>query len=232
MGLENPIGTSINMGHPAWEESFRKARVIGVVKDFHDRSLHTAVRPFVFRMYRPWHQYIFIKIDGTQVPEALGTIENTFKTTVPGYPYRLMFYDEAYNRQYMSEQQLGRLFNVFSLLSILISCLGLFGLAAYTAEQRTKEIGIRKILGASIPGIVNLTTREFLKWVAVANLLAWPVAYLVMSQWLRDFAYKVNIGVLVYCISGGLTLIIALFTTGFQSIKAATANPVDSLRYE
>jgi putative ABC transport system permease protein len=232
MGLENPIGTSINMGHPAWEESFRKARVIGVVKDFHDRSLHTAVRPFVFRMYRPWHQYIFIKIDGTQVPEALGTIENTFKTTVPGYPYRLMFYDEAYNRQYMSEQQLGRLFNVFSLLSILISCLGLFGLAAYTAEQRTKEIGIRKILGASIPGIVNLTTREFLKWVAVANLLAWPVAYLVMSQWLRDFAYKVNIGVLVYCISGGLTLIIALFTTGFQSIKAATANPVHSLRYE
>jgi len=232
MGLENPIGTSINMGHPAWEESFRKARVIGVVKDFHARTLHTAVRPFVFRMYRPWHQYIFIKIDGTRVPEALGTIENTFKTIVPGYPYRLMFYNEAYNRQYMSEQQLGRLFNVFSLLSIFISCLGLFGLAAYAAEQRTKEIGIRKILGASIPGIVKLTTREFLKWVVAANLLAWPVAYLVMSQWLRDFAYKVNIGVLVYCISGGLTLIIALFTVSVQSIKAATANPVDSLRYE
>ncbi|NIO48658.1 MAG: FtsX-like permease family protein [Candidatus Aminicenantes bacterium] len=232
MGLENPIGTSIYMGHPAWEESFRKARVIGVVKDFHDRTLRTAVRPFVFRMYRPWHQYIFIKIDRAQVQEALGTIENTFKTSVPGYPYRFMFYDEAYNRQYMSEHQLGRLFNVFSLLSIVISCLGLFGLAAYTAEQRTKEIGIRKILGASILGIVSLTTREFLKWVAAANLVAWPVAYLVMSQWLRDFAYKVSIGPLVYCISGGLTLIIALFTVSFQSIKAAQANPVDSLRYE
>ncbi|NIM57497.1 MAG: ABC transporter permease, partial [Candidatus Aminicenantes bacterium] len=125
------------MAHPAWEESFRKARVIGVVKDFHDRTLHTAMRPFVFRMYRPWHQFIFVKIDGTRVPDALRAIENTFKTSVPGYPYRLMFYDEAYNRQYMSEHQLGRLFNVFSLLSIVISCLGLLGLAAYTAEQKT-----------------------------------------------------------------------------------------------
>lgn len=232
MGLENPIGTRITMNHPAWEASFRMARVIGVVKDFHARTLHTAVRPFVFRMYRPWHQYIFVKIDGTRVPEALGAIENTFKTSLPGYPYRFTFYEDAYNRQYMSEHQLGRLFNVFSLLSILISCLGLFGLAAYTTEQKTKEIGIRKILGASTPGVVKLTTREFLKWVAVANLIAWPVAYFVMSQWLRDFAYKVSIGPLVYCISGGLTLIIALLTVSFQSIKAAKANPVDSLRHE
>jgi len=232
MGLENPIGARIYMNHPAWEESFRMTRVIGVVKDFHARTLHTAVRPFVFRMYRPWHQYIFVKIDGTRVPEALGAIENTFKTSVPGYPYRFTFYEDAYNRQYMSEHQLGRLFNMFSLLSILVSCLGLFGLAAYTAEQKTKEIGIRKILGASTPGIVNLTTREFLKWVAVANLIAWPVAYFVMSQWLRDFAYKVSIGPIVYFISGGLTLLIALFTVSFQSIKAARANPVDSLRYE
>jgi putative ABC transport system permease protein len=232
MGFENPIGMSIYMNHPAWEESFRKARVIGVVKDFHARTLHTAMRPFVFRMYRPWHQFIFVKIDGTRVPEALGAIENTFKTSVPGYPYRFLFYDDAYRRQYMSEQQLGRLFNMFSLLSIFISCLGLFGLAAYTAEQKTKEIGIRKILGASTPGIVNLTTKEFLKWVAVANLIAWPVAYFVMSQWLRDFAYRASIGPLVYCISGGLTLLIALLTISSQSFKAATANPVDSLRYE
>jgi putative ABC transport system permease protein len=232
MGLDNPIGTRITMNHPSWEESFRMARVIGVVKDFHARTLHTAVRPFVFRMYRPWHQYIFVKIDGTRVPEALGAIENTFKTSVPGYPYRFRFYKDAYNQQYLSEHQLGQLFNMFSLLSILVSCLGLFGLAAYTAEQKTKEIGIRKILGASTPGIVKLTIREFLKWVAVANLIAWPVAYLLMSQWLRDFAYRVSIGPLVYFISGGLTLIIALFTVSYQSIKAATANPVDSLRYE
>ncbi|MCK4557742.1 MAG: ABC transporter permease, partial [Candidatus Aminicenantes bacterium] len=232
MGLENPIGMSITMNHPAWEESFRKAQIIGVVKDFHARTLHTAIKPFVFRMYRPWHQYIFVKVDGTRIPEALGAIESTFKSSVPGYPYRFMFYDEAYNLQYVSEHQLGRLFNVFSLLSVFISCLGLFGLAAYMAEQKTKEIGIRRILGASIPGIATLTTKEFLKWVALAALVAWPVAYYVMSQWLQDFIYRVSIGPLVFCISGGLTLIIALFAVSYQSLKAATANPADSLRYE
>ncbi|TEU04780.1 MAG: ABC transporter permease [Candidatus Aminicenantes bacterium] len=232
MGLENPIGMSITMNHPAWEESFRKAQIIGIVKDFHARTLHAAIRPFVFRMYRPWHNYIFVKVDGTRIPEALEAIESTFKTSVPGYPYRFMFYDEAYNLQYVSEHQFGRLFNVFSLLSVFISCLGLFGLAAYTAEQKTKEIGIRRILGASIPGIATLTTKEFLKWVALAALVAWPVAYYVMSQWLQDFVYRVSIGPLVFCISGGLTLIIALFTVSYQSIKAATANPVESLRYE
>ena len=232
MGLENPIGMSITMNHPAWEESFRKAQIIGVVKDFHARTLHTAIRPFVFRMYRPCHQYIFVKVDRTRIPETLGAIENTFKTSVPGYPYRFMFYDEAYNLQYVSEHQLGRIFNVFSLLSVFISCLGLFGLAAYMAEQKTKEIGIRRILGASIPGIATLTTKEFLKWVALATLVAWPVAYYMMSQWLQDFVYRVSIGPLVFCISGGLTLIIALLTVSYQSIKAATANPVESLRYE
>ena len=232
MGLENPIGTSIYMAHPAWKEPFRKARVIGVVKDFHARTLHTAIRPFVFRMFRPWHQYIFVKIDGARIPEALKEIENTFKTTVPGYPYRFIFYDEAYNRQYLSELQLGRLFNVFSLLSIFISCLGLFGLAAYTAEQKTKEIGIRKVLGASVPGIVTLTAKEFIKWIAVAHLIAWPAAYFLMNQWLKDFAYRVNIGVLVFGLSAGLTIIIALITVSYHAFKAALADPVDSLRYE
>jgi putative ABC transport system permease protein len=232
MGLENPIGTNIYMAHPAWKESFRKARVIGVVKDFHARTLHNTIRPFVFRMYRPWHQYIFVKIDGTRTQETLKEIENTFKTFVPGYPYRLMFYDEAYNRQYVSEKQFGQLFNAFSLLSIFISCLGLFGLAAYTAEQRTKEIGIRKVLGASVPGLVTLTAKEFIKWIVVAHFIAWPAAYFLMSQWLRDYAYKVSIGPLVFGFSAGLTLIIALFTVSYHSLKAALADPVDSLRYE
>ena len=232
MGLENPIGTNIYMAHPAWKESFRKARVIGVVKDFHARTLHNTIRPFVFRMYRPWHQYIFVKIDGTRTQEALKEIENTFKTFVPGYPYRFMFYDEAYNRQYVSEKQIGRLFNAFSLLSIFISCLGLFGLAAYMAEQKTKEIGIRKVLGASVPGIVALTSKEFIKWIVVAHFIAWPAAYFLMSQWLRDYAYKVSIGPLVFVFSAGLTLVIALFTVSYHSLKAALADPVDSLRYE
>ena len=172
--------------------------IIGVVNDFHARSLHTAIRPFVFRMYKPWHQYAFIKIDGSQTQGALARIEEAYKTYSPGIPFDYLFLDEAFNQQYTPERQLGELFNGFSLLSVVIACLGLFGLASYTTEQKTKEIGIRKVLGASIPGIVAMTTREFLKWVLLANLLAWPVAFFVMSKWLQEFAYKVSIGPLVF----------------------------------
>jgi putative ABC transport system permease protein len=232
MGMEDPIGTEIYMSHPAWPESFRRARIIGVVKDFHSRSLHTAIRPFVFRMYRPWHFLVFIKIENTRTQEALAHIEEAFKTYAEDYPYRYMFFTEAYNQQYVPEQQVNRLFNGFSLLSILIACLGLLGLAAYTAEQKTKEIGIRKVMGASISGIVLLTTKDFLKWVAVSFVFAWPVAYLLMSQWLREFAYRISIGPLVFFLSAVLTLLIALLTVSFQSLKAALADPIDSLRYE
>ncbi len=232
MGLDNPIGTNIYMNHPAWPESFRPARVIGVVRDFHSRSLHTAIRPFVFRIYKPWHQYAFIKIDGSQIQEALVSIEDAYKTYSPGIPFDYLFLDEVFNQQYTSESQLGDLFNGFSLLSVVIACLGLFGLASYTTEQKTKEIGIRKVLGASIPGIVAMTAREFLKWILIANLLAWPIAYFVMSKWLEDFAYKVSIGPMIFLLSAGLTLIVAVLTVSYHSLKAALANPVDSLRYE
>jgi putative ABC transport system permease protein len=232
MGLESPVGTKIYMAHPAWEESFRFAQVIGVVRDFHDRSLHTAIQPFVFRMYKPWHQYVFVKIDGTRIQGTLARIQDAFKTYSPGYPYRFEFMDDAFNRQYMSERQLGKLFNGFSLLSVLIACLGLFGLASYTTEQKTKEIGIRKVLGASVPGIVVLTLREFIKWVVVSNLIAWPAAYYVMHLWLQEFAYKVSIGPLLFGLSAGLTLFVALATVSYHSLRAALANPVDSLRYE
>ena len=232
MGLDNPIGANIYMNHPAWPESFRPARVIGVVKDFHSRSLHTAIRPFVFRMYKPWHQYAFIKIDGSQIQQALASIEGAYKTYSPGIPFDYLFLDEVFNQQYTSERQLGELFNGFSLLSVIIACLGLFGLASYTTELKTKEIGIRKVLGASILGIVAMTAREFLKWILIANLIAWPVAYFVMSKWLEDFAYKVSIGPIIFLLSAGLTLIVAVLTVSYHSLKAALANPVDSLRYE
>jgi putative ABC transport system permease protein len=232
MGLENPIGMTIYMSHPAWPESFRRARVIGVVKDFHARTLHNPVRPFVFRMYRPWHTFVFIKLEGTHIPETLAKIESTFKSHTEGYPYRYFFYEDFYDRQYQPEWRLGQLFNGFSLLSIVIACLGLFGLGAYTAEQKTKEIGIRKILGASFPGIVALTAKEFIKWIAIANLVAWPLAYFVMRGWLRDFAYKVSIDPLIFILAAGMTLFIAFVTVSYHSIKSALANPVDSLRYE
>jgi putative ABC transport system permease protein len=232
MGIANPVGTNIYMNHPAWPESFRTARVIGVVRDFHSRSLHTAIRPFVFRMYKPWHQFAFIRIDGTQTQEALAGIEEAYKIYSPGIPFDCIFLDEVFNQQYTSEQQLGELFNGFSLLSVVIACLGLFGLASYATEQKTKEIGIRKVLGASIPGIVSMTVREFLKWILIANLFAWPVAYFVMYKWLQNFAYKVSIGPLIFVLSAGLTLIVAVLTVSYHSLKAALADPVDSLRYE
>ena len=232
MGVEDPLGMTIYMAHPAWPESFRNARVIGVVKDFNARTVHTAIQPFVFRMNRPWHTYVFIKVAGRRIPEALKRIEAVFRQRSPDYPFRYQFYDEAFNNQYASERQLGTLFNAFGLLSILISCLGLFGLASYMAEQKTKEIGIRKVLGASIPGIITLTTKEFLKWVALAHLIGWPVAYFVMSQWLREFAYRIGIGPVIFGLSAGLILLTALLTVAYQALKAALANPVDSLRYE
>jgi putative ABC transport system permease protein len=232
MEIANPIGTTIVMNHPAWPESFRPARVIGVVKDFHSRSFHTAIRPFVFRIYRPWHQYVFVKIDGSQIQKSLAAIEEAYKTYSPGIPFEYFFLDQIFNQQYLSERQLGELFNGFSLLAVVIACLGLFGLASYTTEHKTKEIGIRKVLGASIPGIVAMTAREFLKWILVANLIAWPVSYFLMSRWLQDFAYKISIGPLVFVLAAGLSLFVAVLTVSYHSLKAALSNPVDSLRYE
>jgi len=232
MGIADPINTNIYMNHPAWPESFRNGRVIGVVKDFHSRSFHTNIRPFVFRMYKPWHQYAFIKIDGSHMQKALAHIEDSYTTFSAGIPFDFLFLDEVFNQQYTSERQLGRLFNGFSLISIAIASLGLFGLASYTTEQKTKEIGIRKILGASSPRIVAMITWEFLKWILLANVIAWPLAYFLMFKWLQDFAYKISIGPMVFVLAAGLTLIIAVLTVSYHSLKNAMANPADSLRYE
>lgn len=232
MGVAEPLGMTLYMAHPAWPESFRRARIVGVVRDFNARSVHTAIRPFVFRMYKPWHQYAFVKIDGARVPEALEEIEAAFRRHSPDHPYRHLFYDEAFNRQYASDRQTGALFGGFGVLSVILSCLGLLGLASYTAEQRTKEIGVRKVLGASVPEIVSLTTREFLKWVAVAHAIGWPAALFVMNLWLKQFAYRANVGPAVFVLSAGLTLITALLAVGYQAVRAALTDPVESLRYE
>jgi putative ABC transport system permease protein len=232
IGVEDPIGMTISMNHPAWPQEFRRVRVIGVVQDFHARSVHTAIRPFVFRMYKPWCFFGFVKLAGTGIPETIERIESAFKTFAPDYPFFYMFYDEFFNGQYVGEQRLARLFSGFSLLSVLVSCLGLFGLASFTAEQKTKEIGIRKVLGATVPGIIRLTTREFLKWVIIAILVAWPLAYLVMSGWLQDFAYKVKLGPAVFLLAAVLALGISLATVSYHALRAALADPVASLRYE
>jgi ABC-type antimicrobial peptide transport system permease subunit len=232
LGLENPIGTNIYFGHMALDPSLRDLQVVGVVKDFHYRSMYNNIGPFLFRIYKPYHFYVFIKMDGNKITEALQNIKTVFAKYAPDYPFRFEFMDEAFNRQYASEMELRRLFNVFSVISIIVACLGLFGLASFAAEQKTKEIGIRKVLGAQVSDIVTLTAKEFLKWIAVANLIAWPVGYYLMMQWLNNFAYKVSIGPEVFLLASGLTLLVVIITISYQTVKAALANPVDSLRYE
>lgn len=232
MGFDDPIGKTIYFGHPAFPEDKRNLKVIGVVKDFHFRSLHSAMGPFIFNMHRPWHMNIFVKIKPGHVRKTIADIETINARFAPDYPFTFEFLDDAYNLLYLMEIKISQLFNVFAGLAIIISCLGLFGLAAYTAEQKTKEVGIRKVLGSSVGGIVLMLSKEFIKWVVVANIIAWPVAYLLIDKWLHDFAYKIDIQIGVFLISGFIALAVAVMTVAFQTIKAALANPVDSLKYE
>jgi putative ABC transport system permease protein len=149
-----------------------------------------------------------------------------------GLPFNYSFMDESFSNVYKAEQRVGKISFTFSLLAIVIACLGLFGLATFLAEQKTKEVGIRKVLGASIPSLLFMLLKEFLKWILIANLIAWPISYYFMNAWLQDYAYRVEISFWTFIISGGIALIVAIATVSFQAIKAATANPVDSLRYE
>jgi putative ABC transport system permease protein len=194
--------------------------------------MHWGMSPFICRMYPPWHQYVFVKVDSVRISETLESIETVFNKYAPDHPFAYEFMDAAFERQYTSEIQLGKLFNLFSILSIIVACLGLFGLASFTAEQKTKEIGIRKVLGASASSIITLTARDFLMWIAASNVIAWPIAYFLMTQWLKDFVYRISIGPVIFLLAGGLTLFIALFTISYQTLKAALADPVNSLRYE
>jgi len=232
IGIESPLDKQIYFNHPEFPEPARYVRVIGVVKDFHSESMHNAIRPFIFRIYRPFHQYVFVRINPQDTQGAMGRIKRTFERFSPEYPFYSQFLDGAFEDQYRTEKQLGQLFQIFGAFAIFISCLGLFGLAAYTAEQRTKEIGIRKVLGASVSGIILLLSKEFVKWVLVANIVAWPVAYWIMRQWLDEFAYRIDIGIGVFILSAMIAFAIAMGTVSYQAVKTALANPIDSLRYE
>jgi putative ABC transport system permease protein len=173
-----------------------------------------------------------VKLKSDNVSSTLGFLENTINEFIPGYPLEYQFLDEEIDSLYKTEQLTGKIIIYITLLALFISCLGLFGLASFTAEQRTKEIGIRKVLGASVSGIVVLLSREFTKWVALASIIAWPIAYFAMTKWLQNFVYRTSIGWWTFILAGGLALVIALSTVSYQAIKAALANPVDSLRYE
>lgn len=212
---------------------FRTMEVIGVVEDFHDSSMRYAIRPMMlFIRDSPGFGHILVKVNGDAVPDALEAIQEQWATFEPGYPFEYTFMDDRFAEYYKAEQRLGQIFGIFSFLAIFIACLGLFGLVAYMTEQRTKEIGIRKALGASVPGIMVLLSKEFLRLVLVAAVIVTPLAYLSMDRWLQDFAYHIDIGASPFLLAGLLALAIALLTVSSQAIKAALTNPVEALRYE
>jgi len=209
-----------------------EGKIVGVLKDFNFESLHNEITPIIFVM-RPNRTWDFsVRLSGTNIPATIGYIKNLWEQYRPDYPFEYSFLDDDFNDLYRSEQKLGQMFSIFSFLAIIIACLGLLGLASFMAEQKTKEIGIRKVLGASIHGIVILFSKEFIKWILIADIIAVPIAYYFMNSWLSYFAYRIHIGFTPFLLSGLLALFIALFTVSYQAIKTAMVNPVKSLKYE
>jgi putative ABC transport system permease protein len=225
MGMKNPVGKKLAF----WG---RKGTIIGVVKDFHYKSLHKEIEPLVLRIAPRLDLYIFVKTKSENISKTLNYIQRTYGKFNPGYPFEFTFLDDEIDKLYNDDRRTLKIFNYFTFIAIFISCLGLFGLAAFMAQLRTKEVGVRRVLGAPIPNIVLLLSKEFLALVVFANIFAWPIAYIVMNKWLHNFAYRTTPGYLTFILSALLALVIALATVIYQSIKAATINPVDALKYE
>ncbi len=231
--LKNPIGKQlVQFGSKPGEDVNYK--IIGVIKDFNFQSLHQKIRPLVIFPFLKgqWGKYVSVRIAGGNYQKTISFLNNTWKKFAGNEAFEYNFFDRDWAHLYASEQVTSKIASIFSILAIFIACLGLLGLAAFVTEQRTKEIGIRKVLGATVTEIVFLLSKEFTKWVLISNIIAWPVAYYVMNNWLSDFAYRVNIGVGIFVLSGVIALMIALFTVSTHAIRAATANPAKALKYE
>jgi putative ABC transport system permease protein len=213
-------------------DSLKKGRVIGVVKDFNYKNLYEKVNSAVIQIYPEAYWKVAVKLKTADAANTISYINNIWKKYSPGYPMDYTFMDENFKRMYQSEDKFRALLIIFTGLAIFIGCLGLFGLAAYTAERRTKEIGIRKILGADVNSIVMLLSGEFLKLILIALVIAAPLAWYFMNGWLKDFAYRIEIGWAVFVLAGVLAIVIAMLTVSYQGIKAALVNPVKNLRVE
>jgi putative ABC transport system permease protein len=227
MQLKDPVGKALTL----WDV---KGQIIGVAKDFQTRKMQEGLKPLIFRLAPDKNNlnYLFVRTAKGKTAEALKTLETSLSRHNPAFPFEYKFLDAEFEQMYTSEAIMVKLCNYFAAIAIFISCLGLFGLALFTAEQRTKEIGIRKVLGASVSGIVFMLSKDFLKLVLVANLIAWPLSWYLMHKWLEDYAYRTDLNWWIFGLAGLATMLIALFTVSFQAIKTAIANPVTSLRSE
>jgi putative ABC transport system permease protein len=225
MDIQSPIGKRFNMRG-------KEGQIVGIIKDFHYQSLHEKIEPLILHIEPWWYRFIIIKLRSENLFETIAFIKKTHSKFNPHFRFEYSFFDDHVERFYRAEQVLNKVFHYFSSLAIFIACLGILGLAVYASESRRKEIGIRKVLGASVPGIAILLSKGYTRWILAANFISWPIAYYAMHKWLRSFAYRVDLGIKVFILSGLAAVCIALLTVGYQTIKAATANPVDSLRYE
>lgn len=226
IGKDNVVGTLLRRDTISYT-------IVGVVKDFVFGDMYGKSDPLIFMSYPEYFGYMYIRLkEKANVERAVAKIETVVKSNNPGYPFNYIFVDDEFDKLFKSEILIGRLSRIFALLAIVITCLGLFGLAAYTAERRTKEIGVRKVLGASVTGIAGLLSKDFLKLVILSSLISFPVAWWWMHNWLQTFAYRVQINWWVFIVAAVLAIFIALFTISFQAIKAALSNPVKSLRTE
>jgi len=234
LGWKDPIGKSISRSIRAanGQRNTISKRIVGVVKDFHSLSLYQKIEPLVIANTPENLAFLALRISTKNIQEIISRLKKKWQRIFPNTTFNSFFLDESFGLMYQAEERFNKIFTSFAILAILISCLGLFGLAAYMTEKRTKEVGIRKVLGASIFRIIFLLANEFGKWVLIANIIAWPLAYYFMNRWLQTFAYRTTIGFGIFFVSGLVALVIALLTVGYQSIKAARRNPVDSLKYE
>jgi putative ABC transport system permease protein len=224
IGWESPLGKQFEIN--------KKGTVIGVIKDFHFESLHQKLEPMALCVYPGAFECLAVRIRPGNIPNVLNFMQNKWQNLVPNQVFQFSFLDEDYDNLYRAETRLSKIFSYITFFTIVIACLGLFGLTALITELRTKEIAVRKVLGASITGIVAMLSREFLKLVLAANIIAWPVAWYAVNKWLGNFSYRINLGIWIFFLSGILVLVIAFAAVIYQSVKAAAANPIDLIRYE
>jgi putative ABC transport system permease protein len=225
MGMDSPLGKRFSIAD-------NDLTIIGVTDNFHFKPLNWKVEPMMMLLFPPFYNHVFVKVAGEDVQGTMAYIEDVYKRLNPSCPFEFTFVDEKYDRLYRDERRMGQLFRYFTVLAIFVSGLGLFGLAAFAAEQRTKEIGIRKVLGATIMNITGLISKEFVFIIIVACFIAAPVAYYFMSSWLQGFAYRTYLSVWIFLGAGLGILIVALAIVSSQAFRAAKADPVKSLRYE
>ncbi|KPK83346.1 MAG: hypothetical protein AMS27_13180 [Bacteroides sp. SM23_62_1] len=232
LAWDDPLGKNINN----WSSERGNFHVIGVIEDYHYESLHSEIRPqalFLSGGYYKWDEsYISVRLQTDQIRSSINEIEKIWNEFVPDAPFEYSFLDDDYEHLYDNEIRTRKLFTIFSLLAIFIACLGLYGLASYIAEQKVGEIGIRKVLGANVSGIVNRLNLSFAKWVLIANIFAWPLAWFAMKRWLQNFAYRIDIPWWAFLAGALLAILIAVIITSLQTIRAALQNPAESLRYE